>query len=259
MPVSTRHNRQYMLVICCNTPTLPNFLRNAGLSTGNLSPHTAPLSRLFRTNRPLRRTAASIFPARVLKYHGVCDSASRRVGSPCEGYVVKRLIEEAEIRRAVDNLGRNLASDYHGRRLTILGVLTGSIILISDLMRKIDLPLRVGLIQASSYRGRTTEPGTLTINSDLLPDIEGRDVLLVDDIYDTGQTLSAVLREIRRFEPRSVRSAVLLLKEGRRNAEYAPDYHCFKIPNMFVVGYGLDYNDEYRHLPYVAALEDDDL
>lgn len=169
------------------------------------------------------------------------------------------LIEEAAINRKVEELGRRIAEDYQGRPLTILGVLTGSIVLLSDLIRQIDLPLRVGLIQASSYRGATTSPGRLTINEELVPDIAGRDVLLVDDIFDTGRTLSALLNTVQKMRPRSVRSAVLLWKEIRREVTLEPDYHCFRIPNVFVVGYGLDYNDEYRHLPYIAALDPTEL
>ena len=171
---------------------------------------------------------------------------------------MKRLIEEADIRTEVTNLGQQIAVEYRDRPLTVLGVLTGSIILLSDLIRKVDVPLRVGLIQASSYRGRTTEPGILKVNEELLPDITGRDVLLVDDIFDTGQTLCELIERIKKHGPKTVRSAVLLWKEGRRTVDIEPDYHCFKIPDAFVVGYGLDYNDDYRHLPYIAALEDGD-
>lgn len=172
---------------------------------------------------------------------------------------MKQLIGEAEICEAVMKLGRRIAQDYRDRPLTILGVLTGSIILLSDLVRRIDLPLRVGLIQASSYRGRSQAPGELTINAELLPDIDDRDVLLVDDIFDTGRTLEALVEMLRDKRPHSVRSAVLLWKQDRRQVDLEPDYHCFKIPDKFVVGYGLDYNDEYRHLPYIAALDDEDL
>lgn len=169
------------------------------------------------------------------------------------------LLSETEIEAAVNDLGRRIATEYRGRPLTILGVLTGSIILLSDLIRRIDLPLKVGLIQASSYRGSATEPGTLTINADLLPDITGRDIVLIDDIFDTGKTLQALLRTIEAKQPSSLRSAVLLWKADRRQVDITPDYYCFKIPDRFVVGYGLDYNDEYRHLPYIAALDDGDL
>jgi len=172
---------------------------------------------------------------------------------------VKRLISEEDIQKEVDQLGKRLAAEYRGKPLTVLGVLTGSIVFLSDLIRRIDLPLRVGLIQASSYRGATTRPGELTVNTELLPDIRDREVLLVDDIFDTGHTLKGLLEVIRRYQPRSVRSVVLLKKQGRSEVDIEPDYACFVIPDAFVVGYGLDYNDDYRHLPYIAALEDDDL
>ena len=172
---------------------------------------------------------------------------------------MRRLINETDIRVEVAGLGRQLAADYRGRPLTVLGVLTGSIIFLSDLIRLIDLPLRVGLIQASSYRGRSTMPGKLSVGAELLPDITGRDVLLIDDIFDTGQTLAALLETIGQSQPNSVRCAVLLWKKGRRRVDLEPDYHCFKIPNVFVVGYGLDYDDDYRHLPYIAALDEEDL
>lgn len=169
------------------------------------------------------------------------------------------LIPAAEIERRVAELGRAIADDYRDRPLTVLGVLTGSIVLLADLMRRIDVPLRVGLIQASSYRGTATSPGELKVNAELVPDISGRDVLLVDDIFDTGRTLATLVETVRTMQPRSVECAVLLWKEGRTRVELQPRYHGFRIPNVFVVGYGLDHNDEYRHLPYVASLDDGDL
>ena len=172
---------------------------------------------------------------------------------------MKRLIEESEIQEKVSALGEQIAHDYRDRPLTVLGVLTGSIVLLSDLIRKIDLPLRVGLIQASSYRGTGVTAGDLTINSELLPDITNRDVLLVDDIFDSGRTIATLMETVRKKNPNSVRSAVLLKKEKQSVVGIEPDYFCFEIPNLFVVGYGLDYNDEYRHLPYIAELEDEDL
>src|SRR4029077_15037572 len=122
-----------------------------------------------------------------------------------------------------------------------------------------DLPLKVGLVQASSYRGPATSPGSLAIADVSGLDITGRHVLLLDDIFDTGQTLSGLVAELQKREPASLRSALLLWKEGRQRVSLTPDYHCFRIPDLFVVGYGLDYNDEYRHLPHVAALADTEL
>lgn len=169
------------------------------------------------------------------------------------------LITAQELQSGVAGLAGKIAADYEGRPLTILGVLTGSIIFLSDLVRQLNLPVRVGLIQASSYRGEVTAPGTLHIQRINPSQITGRDVLLLDDIYDTGQTLAGLLDALGAHQPRSIRSAVLLWKEGRQRVPVIPDYYCFKIPDAFVVGYGLDYNDDFRHLPFVASLESADL
>ena len=168
------------------------------------------------------------------------------------------ILTEAEIAAGVAQLARQIAVDYQGRPLTVLGVLTGSLIFLSDLIRRLDLPLKVGLVQASSYRGPATSPGSLAIADLTGLEIAGRHILLLDDIFDTGQTLSGIVAALQKMEPASLRSAVLLWKEGRQRVTLTPDYHCFRIPDVFVVGYGLDYNDEYRHLPHVAALEEHD-
>lgn len=156
-------------------------------------------------------------------------------------------------------MGAQLSAEYVRCDLTLLGVLTGSIMFLADLMRSIEVPHRLGLIQASSYRGKATEPAELSINTSQLPDICGRDVLLVDDIFDTGRTLEALLRSVKRHSPRSVKSAVLLWKFERTAVDFVPDYFGFRIPDRFVVGYGLDYNDDYRHLRDVSVLEPADL
>jgi hypoxanthine phosphoribosyltransferase len=115
------------------------------------------------------------------------------------------------------------------------------------------------MISASSYRGATTTRGELVILDDGLPDLAGRDVLLVDDIFDTGHTLVEVMKKMRAYEPASLRSAVLLRKNGRQEVDYTPDFIGFEIPNEFVVGYGLDYHDLYRNLPEIAVLDEKDL
>jgi hypoxanthine phosphoribosyltransferase len=165
------------------------------------------------------------------------------------------LIPAEQIRQRVAELARQVADDYRERRpFTIVGVLTGSVIFLADLVRHLDLPLRIGLIQASSYRGTTTEPGELRVDPSLLPDVRGRHVLLLDDILDTGQTLSRLVRHMHGLGCASLRVAVLLRKRGRQQVPFEPDYCGFDIPDAFVVGYGLDYNDEYRHLPHIAVL-----
>ena len=165
------------------------------------------------------------------------------------------LITAERIQERVEEMARQIAQDFRGRRpLTIVGVLTGSLMFLADLVRRLDMPLRIGLIQASSYRGETTTPGELHVQPELQPDVRGRHVLLLDDILDTGQTLTHLTRHLHSLGAASVRVAVLLRKQGRQQVPLDPDYCGFDIPNAFVVGYGLDYNDEYRHLPYIAVL-----
>ncbi len=172
---------------------------------------------------------------------------------------MKTLLSKEDLHAGVARMAAEIAEVYQDRQLTIVGVLTGSLVLVADLIRLIDLPMRVGVIEASSYRGATTTRGELKVNNELLLDISGRDVLLVDDIFDTGHTLVQVLENMRGLGPNSLRSAVLLRKNGRQEVTAQPDFVAFDIPDEFVVGYGLDYEDMYRNLPYLAALEQDDL
>jgi hypoxanthine phosphoribosyltransferase len=166
------------------------------------------------------------------------------------------LISAERIQKRVDELARQIAADMGSMRpLTIVGVLTGSLMFLADLVRRLDLPLRIGLIQASSYRGPATGPAELRVQPDLRPEVRGRHVLLLDDILDTGRTLAHLTGHLRTLGAASIRVAVLLRKQGRQLVPLDPDYCGFDIPNVFVVGYGLDFNDEYRHLPYVAVLE----
>jgi hypoxanthine phosphoribosyltransferase len=172
---------------------------------------------------------------------------------------MKVLLSKEELHAGVTELAQQITDSYRGQQLTIIGVLTGSVVLLADLIRAIDVPLRVGVLQASSYRGATTTRGELIINSEMMLDVSGRNVLLVDDIFDTGHTLHQVTQKMQDFEPASVRSAVLLRKKARQEVNYEPDFVAFDIPDEFVVGYGLDYQDMYRNLPYLAALEPNDL
>lgn len=170
---------------------------------------------------------------------------------------MKILLDETELRNGVLQLAESINKEYGGRPLTVIGVLTGSIVLLADVIRKLEMPLRVGVVHTSSYSG--TQRGALTINAEIMLDITNRDVLLIDDIFDTGHTLNEVIHLMDGLGPKSVKSAVLLLKTGRQEVEYRPDFVAFDIPDEFVVGYGLDYNDEYRNLPYLASLEPTDI
>ena len=169
------------------------------------------------------------------------------------------LLNETEIRARIATLGSQIARDYQNQPVTVLGVLTGCLVFLSDLIRELDLPLKVGLLQASSYRGATTMPGELSWNADLIPDLAGRHVLLIDDIFDTGHTLQTIYEAIQSRDVASVRTCVLLWKTDRTVVPLEPDYVGFEIPDEFVVGYGLDYNDHYRHLPHIAVMEPHDL
>jgi hypoxanthine phosphoribosyltransferase len=164
------------------------------------------------------------------------------------------LLAADRIQARVAELAGRVAADYRGRPVTIVGVLTGGLMFLADLVRHLDLPLRLGFVQASSYRGPATSPGELHYLPELLPDVRGRHVLLLDDILDTGQTLSRLVAHLHTLGAASVRTAVLLRKRGRQRVPFEPDYCGFDIPDAFVVGYGLDFNDEHRHLPYVAVL-----
>lgn len=171
---------------------------------------------------------------------------------------VKVLLNEQQLANGVRRLADDVKQTYGDQPLTILGVMTGSVMLLADVVRLLEMPLRVGVVQASSYRGGMT-PGQLHVDSRLMPDISGRDVLIIDDIFDTGRTMVKLTELLYSMQPRSVRTAVLLLKDGCQQVTMRPDFVTFNIPDEFVVGYGLDYEDEYRNLPYVGVLEEEDL
>jgi len=164
------------------------------------------------------------------------------------------LITTEQIHQRVMELAREIGVEYRDRPLTIVGVLTGSLMFLADLVRRLDVPLRIGLIQASSYRGKSTRPGELHLGAEILADVRGRHVLLLDDILDTGNTLAHLVRHLGDQGAASIKVGVLLRKQGRQIHAVSVDYVGLEIPDEFVVGYGLDYNDEYRQLPYLAVL-----
>lgn len=165
------------------------------------------------------------------------------------------LISEELIRAKVAELGARLSTDYAGRELTLVSVLKGSLPFMADLMRAMRIPLRIDLMEVSSYGGATTETsGLVRILKDLSASIEGRDVLIVEDIIDTGLTLNYLLRYLRGKNPRSLHICALLDKPARRLVDIDITYRGFTIPDRFVVGYGLDYGELYRNLPYIGVL-----
>jgi len=173
---------------------------------------------------------------------------------------MQTLYSAEQIADRVRELGAEIGRVYADRPLTVVGVLHGSVVLVADLIRAIPIPHQIAFVRASSYRGATTQGENLELSLDGLPDLAGRDVLLIDDIFDTGRTLAALAHEIQRQrQPVSLKTVVLLWKVDRREVPAVPDYYGFQIPDAFVVGYGLDYDGNYRHLPEIAILEAADL
>ncbi|MEM7812232.1 MAG: phosphoribosyltransferase family protein [Planctomycetota bacterium] len=164
-----------------------------------------------------------------------------------------------EIAAEVGRVGAEIAEAYRGSRLTLVGVLTGGMVFLADLMRAIGIPHRTELVRTSSYRGTSTEPGRLAIDAGGLSDLSGRSVVVVDDILDSGQTLLRVSSAVREAGAASVASAALLWKSARTRDGILPDFCGFEIPDAFVVGYGLDFDGAYRHLPDIAVLDETDI
>ena len=172
------------------------------------------------------------------------------------GDVAEILLTEEQISTRVAELGARISADYQGRTLTLVSVLKGSLPFMADLMRAIDLPLRIDLMEVSSYGGATTESsGLVRILKDLSASIAGEDVLIVEDIIDTGLTLNYLIRYLRGKNPATLRICTLLDKPARRLVEIPVDYIGFEIPDQFVIGYGLDYGEVYRNLRFVGVLK----
>jgi hypoxanthine phosphoribosyltransferase len=167
--------------------------------------------------------------------------------------VERILIPEDRIARRVRVMAREIGRDFRGRELAVVSLLNGTVIFLADLIRHLNLPLRLDFMGVSSY-GPGTESRELVFTKELRLDVRGRDVLLVDDILDTGKTMSRVLPKIRLLKPRRIKICVLLDKPSRRTENIKADYVGFKIPDLFVVGYGLDFAERYRNLPFVGVL-----
>ena len=163
------------------------------------------------------------------------------------------LITEAQLARRVRSLAREIERDFHGRETVVVSLLNGTVMFLADLLRHLNLPLRLDFLGVSSY-GDGLEAGHLVFTKELRLDVRGRDVLLLDDILDTGQTLNRVLPKIRALKPRRIKICVLLDKPARRVEKIAADYVGFTVPDDFVVGYGLDFAERYRNLPFVGVL-----
>ena len=166
----------------------------------------------------------------------------------------KILVQPDELARRVKELGAEISRDYEGRDLILIGVLKGAIFFLSDLMREIDIDCEVDFMAVASYGSSTDSSGVVRILKDLDAPIEGREVLIVEDIVDSGLTLQYLLRTLKAREPASIEVCALLTKPARRKTNVVIRYEGFEIPNEFAIGYGLDHAERYRNLPYVAVL-----
>lgn len=165
------------------------------------------------------------------------------------------LISHQQIRERTEELGRQITEDYDGKDPLLICILKGGLMFLADLMREVDLPLEIDFIAVSSYGDSTESSGVVRILMDLERNIQGRHVLIVEDIIDTGRTLSYIIENLRTRGPASIRVCTLLDKPARRELEIPIDYVGFTIPDRFVIGYGLDYGEIYRNLPFVGVLK----
>ena len=170
--------------------------------------------------------------------------------------VSKVLLEEDVVAARVAELGSEISSDYAGKDLLLVGVLKGAVFFMADLVRQLTVPCEIDFMAVSSYGNSTDSSGVVRILKDLDANIEGRNVVIVEDIVDSGLTLSYLLRTLKAREPRSLEVCALLTKPERRKVELPIRYVGFEIPNRFAIGYGLDHGERYRNLPYVAVLDE---
>lgn len=167
------------------------------------------------------------------------------------------LLSEIEIAARVKELGRQISHDYQGKDLILVGILKGSLPFLADLIRAIEIPLIYDMMAVSSYGVATKSSGTVRILKDLEMSVEGKDLLIVEDIVDTGLTLQYLLETMRTRNLNSLKVCTLLDKPSRRKVEIKPDYNGFEVPDVFVVGYGLDYAEKYRNLPVIGVLKEE--
>ena len=171
--------------------------------------------------------------------------------------IKKVLISREEIERKIGEVAEQISQDYADKDLLLVGILKGSVVFLADLMRRLSIHAQIDFMSVSSYGSGTKSSGVVKIIKDLDNSVEGRDVLLVEDILDSGLTLSYLRELLRDRHPNSIRIVTLLNKPARRTADIQPDYCCFDVPDEFVVGYGLDYAERYRNLPYVGVLKEE--
>ena len=207
------------------------------------------------SKRAIRFTTVLIFTLQVFKRVLYSNGNEKQRGITMHQDVEKILVTEEELNAIAHRLAKQITKDYEGKKLLLVGVLKGSIYFFTDLTRYIDLPCNIDFIQASSYGAGTVSSGNIQIIKDIADDLTGFDVLLVEDILDTGNTLKYIHDMLSKRNPESIGVVTLLDKPARRTADIKADYVGVDVPDAFVVGYGLDYNQYYRNLPYIGVLK----
>ena len=167
------------------------------------------------------------------------------------------LFSEEQLRSKIAELGAAITADYQGKELLMVSILKGSVMVMADLMRAIDLPLQIDFMNVSSYGASTETKGSVKILKDLDVDIKGKDLLIVEDILDSGVTLHNLINLHRQREPKSIEICTLFSKPARRQVEVDAKYVGYEIPDAFIVGYGLDFDEKYRNVPYVGVLKEE--
>ena len=170
-------------------------------------------------------------------------------------YRILRKITEQEIRQQVKKIAQDISNEYQDREPILIGVLNGVFIFSSDLVREISMPLKIDFVRLASYGSKDVSSGKITFSKDIDLPVKGKPVIIVEDIIDTGSTLSFLVAHIREKEPESIKICALINKLDRREKEIKVDYWGFEIKEGFMVGYGLDYNEKFRYLPYILGLE----
>ena len=169
--------------------------------------------------------------------------------------ILEILLTEDDIKNKVQEMARQISDDYRDKNLLLVSVLKGSIVFMADIMRSLTIDCRIDFMSVSSYGSGTSSSGNVKIIKDLDINLEGYDLLIIEDILDSGRTLYNLTNLLQNRNPKSIKIATLLDKPARRDVDIKSDYYCFKIPDEFVVGYGLDFDEKYRNLPYIGVLK----
>jgi len=172
-----------------------------------------------------------------------------------QGDIERVPFDRQAIHKRLEEMAAQITADYTDRELAVIAILTGTLMFMSDLLRRIPLPLKLNCLSVASYHGKTQTSGEVVVKELSIPDVAGQDVLILDDILDTGYTLAAVRKKLETARPRSIRTCVLLSKRKQRVRNVDADYIGFEIDDEFVVGYGLDFMERYRNLPYIGVLK----